>query len=108
MLKQSYTFQSPIGILTISEADGYLTNLFLETENVILLSEKQSEHRYHLHSDCFYMKRTARFRNISRESEGILQFQSRQKGQRFRSEYGKSYAKSHMGKRGVMQRLQQV
>ncbi|MFQ7602825.1 MAG: hypothetical protein ACLRHJ_08775 [Faecalimonas umbilicata] len=26
MLKQSYTFQSPIGILTISEADGYLTN----------------------------------------------------------------------------------
>ena len=41
------------------------------------------------------MKRTARFGNISRESEGILQFQSRQKGQRFRSEYGKSYAKSY-------------
>ena len=30
------------------------TNLFLETENVILLSEKQSEHRYHLHSDVLY------------------------------------------------------
>ena len=66
MLKQSYTFQSPIGILTISEADGYLTNLFLETENVILLSEKQSEHRYHLHSviclsdcaDCFRISYT--------------------------------------------------
>ena len=106
MLKQSYTFQSPIGILTISEADGYLTNLFLETENVILLSEKQSEHRYHLHSDVLY-ETYCQIREYF-AGERILQFQSRQKGQRFRSEYGKSYAKSHMGKRGVMQRLQQV
>ena len=54
MLKQSYTFQSPIGILTISEAGGYLTDLFLERENAGLLSEKQSEQRYHPHSEVLY------------------------------------------------------
>lgn len=54
MLKQSYTFQCPIGILTISEADGYLIDLFLERENAILLSEKQSEQCYQQHSDVLY------------------------------------------------------
>lgn len=96
MLKQSYTFQSPIGILTISEADGYLTNLFLETENVILLSEKQSEHRYHLHSDVLY-ETYCQIQEYFAGERGILQFQSRQKGQRFRSEYGEELRKIPYG-----------
>lgn len=54
MLKQSYTFRSPIGILTISEVDGYLTDLSLETKKGVCLSEKQSEQPCQRHSDVLY------------------------------------------------------
>lgn len=53
MIKQSYTFKTPIGILTMSEADQYLTGVSFERDQSFLLAEQPGQ-RYRKHSDVLY------------------------------------------------------
>ena len=53
MIKQSYTFKTPIGVLTMSEADQYLTGVSFERDQSFLLAEQPGQ-RYRKHSDVLY------------------------------------------------------